>query len=124
MASEALTCVTVYSAHVNGHINTAANPNWRLTKKKPLLIWHQSSMTSAWTHRESALELCMGAQFHTQSATPPCPLVTTLTGGMRRGEQKRGSSESSAARIRAHKCAHRVNTNWHTFGNRTMSVVQ
>lgn len=35
MAWEALACVTVYALHVmlNGHIDTPANPNWRLTKK-------------------------------------------------------------------------------------------
>lgn len=91
MASEALACVTVYTLHVmlNGHIDTPANPNWRLTKKTTtLLIWRQSSMTSTWTHSGRR----KWTQFHTQSATPPCPLVSTLTGWMRRAEQKPGSS--------------------------------
>lgn len=95
MASEALTCATVYAAHVmlNGHINTPANPNWRLTKTS-LLIWHQSSITSTWTHsgRRKCTWTLHGNTISPTNSDSPCPLVTTLIGWMRRVEQKRDSS--------------------------------
>lgn len=60
---------------LDGHINTSANTNWSLAGKKnkrqskALLMWHESPATSARTHS-------VGTQRPTQTATPPCPLVT------------------------------------------------
>lgn len=84
MASEALTCVTVYTARygerrhrmLDGHINTSANPNWK--KKKKLFSSgtrvSERRMDTLW-QKEMHLN-SVETQCHTQTATPPCPLVT------------------------------------------------
>lgn len=122
MAWEALACVTVYALHVmlNGHIDTPANPNWRLTKKKQLF---SSGARALWpAHGHTAVEES-GHNFTHNQRLPPALWWQRWPDGW--GEQNRNeAAQWILCWIRAHRCAQTVNTNWHTFGNRTMSVVQ